>query len=222
MREILGRRRKSGPTMLDAAMAYATRWTWQVVPGVGLDPRSPGGRDCACGRPDCPVPGAHPHDPGLLGATDDARMVRWWWTRRPDAPIVLATGSRVSAVSLPAVAGARALETLRASGTRIGPVLTTPTRCSLLVAPYALAELGELLDRHDWVPTSLRYHGQGGFVVLPPSRPGAPGPEPAAHWVRAPVQQAPDGLPWLPQIAEVVDALVEAGRTAPDGRRLRY
>jgi hypothetical protein len=220
MREILGRRRKSGPTMLDAAMAYATRWTWQVVPGAGLDPRSPGGRDCSCDRPDCPVPGAHPHDPGLLAATDDARMVRWWWTHRPDAPIVLATGARVSAVSLPAAAAARALETLRASGTRIGPVLTTPTRCTLLVAPYALAELGELLDRHDWVPTSLRYHGQGGFVVLPPSPAGAPGT--AARWVRAPVQQAPDGLPWLPEIAAVVDALVEAGRTAPDGRRLRY
>ncbi len=57
---------------------------------------------CSCPDPDCVVPGAHPYDPGLLAATTDERMVRWWWTARPDAPVVLATGGGAPcAVSLP-------------------------------------------------------------------------------------------------------------------------
>ena len=99
MREILGRRRKlflkwKGRTaLLHAALTYAERWQWRVVPGVGYD-RSGAWRAgdapvCACPRPNCPVPGAHPLDPGLLAATRDPRMVRWWWTNRRDAPVVL-------------------------------------------------------------------------------------------------------------------------------------
>ncbi|BBA98625.1 hypothetical protein RVR_4880 [Actinacidiphila reveromycinica] len=269
MREILGRRRKISlrrkerTAFLDAALTYAERWQWRVVPGAGFegrdgqDARGRGGRGregrdgrggqdtrrsaCACGRPKCPVPGVHPVEPGLLAATRDPRMVRWWWTRRPDAPVVLATGDRVSAASLPAVAGARALEAMDALGCRLGPVVATPTRYVFLVAPYSLAELGELLDSQDWVPTSLRYHGEGGYVGLPPAG-GLPGP---LKWVRQPVEavvptvpveavrtgrvadavratRTAERTPWLPRIDALVDALVLAGRTAPDGDRLRY
>ncbi len=45
---------------------------------------------CACPDPECVVPGAHPFD-RALAATTDPRMVRWWWTQRPDAPVLLAT-----------------------------------------------------------------------------------------------------------------------------------
>jgi hypothetical protein len=219
MREILGRRRESGSALLSAALTCAEQWQWPVVPGAGMDHGgSGGGAKCACPRLDCPVPGAHPHDPGLLAATCDPRMVRWWWTTRPDLPLVLATGDRVSAVSLPAVAGARALTSFDRLGVRLGPVIAGPTRYALLVAPYALEELGELLDQHDWVPTSLRYHGQGGYVVLPPSVTGAG----QVRWAREPVVDEGRRAPWLPDIRTVVDALVEAGRAAPDGPRLKY
>jgi hypothetical protein len=297
MREILGRRRESGPSLLTAALTCAEQWRWPVVPGAGLDdaqagrgadepepvhgtgaaygpaaygpegrgpqdaethepdagrpPREHLGRDpgagpggpadqgdgnhrererqercegrgatarCACRRPECPVPGAHPHDPGVLGATSDPRMVRWWWTTRPHLPLILATGSRVSAVSLPAAAGARALGALDRLGVRLGPIVATPTRYALLVAPYDMEELGDLLDRHEWVPTSLRYHGQGGYVVLPPS-PVSAG---QARWARQPVADQSTGAPWLPRIEIIVDTLVEAGTTAPDGSRLMY
>jgi hypothetical protein len=141
-------------------------------------------------------------------------MVRWWWTTRPDLPLVLATGSPVSAVSLPAAACARALGVLDRRGVRLGPVVAGPTRYALLVAPYALEELGELLDRHEWVPTSLRYHGQGGYVVLPPSG--------GVIWARTPVVDPGQSRPWLPGITRIVETLVEAGTTAPDGTRLKY
>ncbi|MEV0912855.1 bifunctional DNA primase/polymerase [Streptomyces sp. NPDC049967] len=236
MREILGRRRRlrfrDGPAQLDAALTCATEWQWPVLPGVGLqaaDGRAE--RGCACPDPECAVPGAHPLDPGLLAATTEPRMVRWWWTNRPTAPVVLATGGRAPcALSLPAAVGAGALAELDRMGVRLGPVVATPTRWSLLVAPYTLERLGELLHAQDWVPSSLRFHGEGGYLVLPPSGTGAG----QVRWVRAPARvsrlRLPGGAPvaaaaspWLPDVGAVLDALVEASNSAPDGgSRLAY
>ncbi|GAA2432003.1 bifunctional DNA primase/polymerase [Streptomyces pulveraceus] len=236
MREILGRRRRlrlrrrGRPAQLDAALTCATAWQWPVLPGVGPEAAGGrGGRGCACPDPECAVPGAHPFDPGLLAATTDARMVRWWWTNRPTAPIVLATGGRAPcALSLPAVAAARALVELDRMGVRLGPVVATPTRWSLLVAPYDLERLGELLYAQDWVPSSLRFHGEGGYLVLPPSEVGAG----QVRWERAPSSEprprargkAPaPAAPWLPDVGAVLDALVTASSGAPDGgSRLAY
>lgn len=231
MREILGRRRRLSlrrtgrSAVLTAALTYATEWQWPVLPGAGLRPGIGRVRECGCAHPDCATPGAHPFDPGLLAATTDARMVRWWWTNRPEAPIVLATGARAAcAVSLPAVAGVRALTALERAGVRLGPVVATPTRWALLVAPYSLEVLGELLHRQEWVPGSLRFHGEGGYVVLPPSVTGSG----RARWERAPQPRAgavPGTRPWLPDVATVVDVLVEqsaASGTPDGGSRLAY
>lgn len=227
MREILGMRRRlrfrrNGRTeQLDAALTCATEWQWPVLPGVGLKAagsRGDRGRGCACPDPECVVPGAHPFDPGLLAATTDARMVRWWWTNRPDAPVVMATGGRAPcAVSLPAVAGARALSVLDGWGMRLGPVVATPTRFALLVAPYGMEQLGELLYTKDSVPSSLRFHGEGGYLMLPPSVGG----NGQVRWERAPL--AGSARPWLPDVEAVVDALVDASAAAPGGgSRLAY
>jgi hypothetical protein len=193
------------------------------------------------------VPGAHPFDPVLLAATTDARMIDWWWTNRPAAPLILATGGRApSALSLPAIAGARALAEFDRRGERLGPVVATPTRFTLLVAPYDLAELGERLYAHDWVPSSLRFHGEGGYVALPPSHTGAG----RVRWERKPVAAdgrddegrktrrglfgggsrrarrgggLTPGVPFLPRMESVLDVLVEASATAPDsGTSLTY
>jgi hypothetical protein len=227
MREILGRRRKNRlrrkgrSAQLDAALTCATAWRWPVLPGVG--PAADGvrgdrGRGCACPDSECAVPGAHPFDPGLLAATTDGRMVHWWWTERPTAPVLLATGDRAPcALSLPAVAGARALTALDGMGVRLGPVVATPTRWSILVAPYTLERLGELLHAQDWVPSSLRFHGEGGYLVLPPSEVSTG----QVRWERAPLPGS--AAPWLPDVGSVLDALVEASNGAPDGgSRLTY
>ncbi|MEC4018880.1 bifunctional DNA primase/polymerase [Streptomyces sp. H27-D2] len=228
MREILGRRRKprlrrsERSALLRAALTCATKWQWPVLPGVGFQSTgNPRGGAPRCGCPqhaDCAVPGAHPFDPGLLAATTDPRMVRWWWANRPDAPVVLATGgSAPCALSLPAAAGPPALAAFDLLGVRLGPVIATPTRWSILVAPYSLEELGELLHAQDWVPSSLRFHGEGGYAVLPPSQ-GATG---GVHWERPP--PAGDAAPWLPDVGSVVDVLVDASTGAPDtGSRLAY
>lgn len=196
------------------ALSCAVDRGWPVLPGVAAD-----GAGCGCPRPDCPTPGAHPYDPPLLAATADVRMVRWWWQQSPDAPVLLATGQTVSAVSLPAAAGARALEYFDTLRIRTGPVLATPTRFVLLVAPYSMDELAELLIAQEWVPTSLRYHGSGGYVVLPPSSTAAGG----VRWVRGgePVT-APGTGPWLPTVQELMGALVAASAAQPDGARLSF
>lgn len=140
------------------------------TPGVAPDPQ--GSARCGCPDPECVVPGAHPFDPGLLAATTDERMVRWWWGNRPTAPIVLATGSAAPcAVSLPALAASRALAALDRTGMRLGPVVAAPHRWAILVAPYSMEQLGELLYAKDFVPGSLRFHSEGGYLALPPPRP---------------------------------------------------
>ncbi|RMI34584.1 bifunctional DNA primase/polymerase [Streptomyces triticirhizae] len=229
MREILGERRTDdddnglggnarwaglGWAAREAALAAAARG-WPVLPGVGATPNGA----CRCARQDCPVPGAHPDGPELLAATADPRMTRWRWTVRPWAPILLATGGRAPcAVSLPAVAGPEALAALDRAGLGSGPVVATPTRWALLVRPYELPELGELLYLQDEVPSSLRFHGHGGYLPLPPSELGR-GP---VAWVREPAR-AGSGAGVLPGVAELIEVLVDAGRSAPDqGSRLAY
>ncbi|GGV01649.1 DNA primase [Streptomyces filipinensis] len=227
MREILGRRRRllsrwndgrrrrddKRPELIGSALTFATEWHWPVLPGVAPDPQ--GRTRCACPDPECTVPGAHPFDPGLLAATTDARMVRWWWTNRPNAPIVLATGGRAPcAVSLPALAAARALALLDRRGMRLGPVVAAPNRWSLLVKPYSMEQLGELLYAKDFVPGSLRFHGEGGYLALPPSETG----QGAVRWERAPL--AGSAAPWVPDVEAVVDAVIDAltrtGVSAPE------
>ncbi|MEU4168083.1 bifunctional DNA primase/polymerase [Streptomyces sp. NPDC026665] len=220
MREILGRRRRllsrrndGRPEMLSAALTFAAAWRWPVLPGVAADPQ--GRARCGCPDPECTVPGAHPFDPGLLAATTDERMVRWWWTNRPSAPIVLATGGGAPcAVSLPAVAAARALDALDRTGMRLGPVVASPSRWAILVAPYSMEQLGELLYAKDFVPGSLRFHGDGGYIALPPSETG----QGQIRWERAPLPGS--AAPWVPGVEAVVDAVVEAltrtGVSAPE------
>ncbi|MFE1443315.1 bifunctional DNA primase/polymerase [Streptomyces sp. NPDC058739] len=220
MREILGRRRRllsrradKRPELIGAALTFATQWQWPVLPGVPADARARSG--CGCPDPECTVPGAHPFDPALLAATTDGRMVRWWWTNRPAAPIVLATGGRAPcAVSLPAAAAARALDALDRDGMRLGPVVASPDRWAILVRPYSMEQLGELLYAKDFVPGSLRFHGEGGYLALPPSSTG----QGDIRWERAPLPGS--ASPWVPDVEAVVDAVVDAltrtGVSAPE------
>ncbi|MFE9422608.1 bifunctional DNA primase/polymerase [Kitasatospora sp. NPDC006697] len=234
LREPSGSRRRDRQAVLRAALTCSQEWHWPVVPGAVLVQRGGGGgaptAGCSCGDPLCPVPAAHPHDQPLLAATTDARMVRWWWERHcPQAPLLAATGTAVAAVSLPVAAGTRLLDYLDALRVVPGPVLAGPTRCALLVAPYGYPELAELLAAQEEtlrpggapgrVPSSVRYHGPGGYLVLPPSRVGLGGAP--VRWLRRPVVAAGGGVR-LPAVAELLEALLAAGSAVPDGSRLAF
>jgi hypothetical protein len=175
-----------------AASLYATHWNWPVLPGAGIrsarrsaHPALSPADHCACPDPLCAAPGAHPFEPGLLAATTDPRMVAWWWRRRPQAPVLLATGEGEApcALSVPAAVGPATLASLDRARVRTGPVVAGPERWALLVAPYDLARLGELLYAMDRVPGALRFHGRGGYLVLPPSRTGTG----TTGWARGPL-----------------------------------
>ncbi|MFE9251988.1 bifunctional DNA primase/polymerase [Streptomyces sp. NPDC007088] len=255
------------PDVGEAALRFATDWSWPVLPGAGprvrhqhgrrgrpqernagavrgpgkahgateagnadaADPnrgvdrqralghehRRSTGRLCACPDPECALPGAHPFEPGLLAATTDARMVRWWWQNRPAAPILLATGGRgPCAVSFPAAAGPATLAALDGLGKRLGPVVAGPERWAILVAPYDFERLGALLYAQDSVPGALRFHGSGGYLPLPPSVTGLG----AVRWARAPLPGS--ARPWLPDVEAVVGATVatvtRTGVSAPE------
>lgn len=192
-----------------AAALDAAGRGWPVVPGARLV-KGEGG-PCSCGDIDCPVPGGHPDDPPLEAATTDARMVGWWWEQRtPGAPVVVATGARVCAVSLPDDAGVRLLDQCAAAGVEHGPVLAAGDRYVLLVAPYTLEELGGLLAERGSVPSSLRYHGPGGYLVLPPARTGD-GP---VSWVCPP----PAGACTLPEVGTILSGLIAAAGTGKSDR----
>ncbi|PBC78794.1 bifunctional DNA primase/polymerase-like protein [Streptomyces sp. TLI_235] len=207
-----GSRRREQGALLLAALEAADRG-WPVVPGARAVRGVYG--PCTCGEARCPLAGAHPHDPPLAAATTDGRMVQWWWEHRaPGAPVVAATGRSLCAVSLPAAAGERVLRYFADVGVPVGPVLASPGRYALLVAPFTLEDLGGLLAERPWVPGSLRYHGPGGYVLLPPSQTGAGG----VHWVSPP---AADAL-WLPQVGALLEGLIAASVAEPDGSRLAY
>lgn len=207
---------------------FAREWKWPVLPGAGLrvrhqdtttghhGPPATTGAECACPDPECALPGAHPFEPGLLAASTDARLVRWWWDNRPTAPVLLATGEGAGpcAVSLPAAAGPVTLAALDLLGKRLGPVVAGPERWAILVAPYDLERLGALLYAKDSVPGALRFHGSGGYLPLPPSTTGAGG----VRWERGPLPGS--ARPWLPDVEAVVDGVVDTltrtGVSAPE------
>ncbi|MFJ5230393.1 bifunctional DNA primase/polymerase [Kitasatospora sp. NPDC088391] len=193
--------RRSRSLALTAALQAAVGFGWPVVPGAR--PLRGASGPCSCADRACATPGAHPCDPPLEAATTDPRMVRWWWEHRaPGAPVLAATGGALGAVSLPRPAGPWLLRHLDEIGVPYGPVLGTPGRFVLLTAPYTLPELGGLLAERPWVPGVLRYHGPGGYLVLPPSRTGA-GP---VHWVSRPGP----GRPWLPEVGTLLGGMITA------------
>lgn len=137
------------------------RWTWSGVTATG----------CSCGRPDCTSAGAHPIDPYWWArATDDPTTVEWWWSRYPDASIVLPTGRSFDVIDVPEAAGRRALDRLERLGVPLGPVAATRNgRYLFFVVPGAREEIPALLEWQDWpdIDLGLRCHGEGDYVIAP-------------------------------------------------------
>lgn len=78
---------------LTAALAYAARG-WSVLPLHSPRPGVEGAVACSCRRATCESIGKHPRTPhGLKDASDDANVIREWWSRWPDANVGVRTGA---------------------------------------------------------------------------------------------------------------------------------
>jgi hypothetical protein len=217
------RRRRAGSAMAAAAAQY-TALGWPVCPGarpIGRQhrggrhrPHGPG-RACSCDRIGCPAPGAHPISPAWqLEATADPAAVRAWWSLRPQANIVLATGRAFDVLDVPARAGQSALAGLGQAGIPPGPVAIGPGSRTLffVTTRYSVADEDEWWSCHlDNEPESLpavsglRWHCRDSYVLAPPSRlsDGT-----AARWlVRPETAPLPDSLRLLEFLADACEEI---------------
>lgn len=187
-----GRGADGQPALLAAAIWYAERG-YPVFPLHSVD----GQGRCSCGgRPGC-KPGKHPRTKrGHLAATTDPDQLRRWWERWPDANIGIPTGERSGRLVLDVDTynyGAGSLEALEAEHGELPDTLTCktgrgglqhsfryPTGCGIRNSTGERNALGRGLD----------IRGEGGYVVVPPSRTEGP-----YEWLdRLPLAEPPEWL----------------------------
>lgn len=198
-------RRHVTSALFDAAMTYAGERHWPVAPGITLVRDDRMLLVCSCGRADCPTPGAHPGNPWWRAqATTDPGTIRWWWTARPHAPILVPTGHSFDVLDVSEAAGYGAVKRLESLGLRLGPVLSTGDgRIQFFVVPGAGPDVENIMRGTDWTGSQLdiECRGEGDFVFLPPSRLGM-----GRHtrWIREPSgdsRRLPDARALLTSIA---------------------
>jgi hypothetical protein len=178
---MLRMRRHLDRDLAQAAVSYATERHWPVAPGACLASDAPAERGaqppCSCGRPDCRAPGAHPANPWWQAqATTDEATVRWWWSCRPEAPIVLPTGHAFDVLDVAEPVGCAAVQRLDAMGVTLGPVLVTGDgRVQFFVVPGARPEVYRAMRTfgRPGARVDIEWRGEGDFVFAPPSVIGA-------------------------------------------------
>lgn len=195
-----------GERLPEAAVRYAEERHWDVAPGVWLEAGA-GMERCSCGAADCPSPGAHPASADWQAqATGSAVVARRLWSRNPHASILLPTGRTFDTLDVPESAGFLALARMERLGVELGPVTCAPDRRThFFVLPGAAPKVPELVRRLGWAPSSvdLVAHGEGDYVLAPPTRVGSRG---SVQWVRRPTATNR----WLPDAQELVSALAYA------------
>lgn len=167
----------------------------------------------------CVVGGKQPLTPnGFHDASTSAQAVDAWWTRNPDANIGLPTGavSGVFVVDVDVRRGGNGFAAFeRACATHLadgwGWLVRTPS--GGLHAYYPPS--GEAGQRSWQAPTAhIDFRGDGGYVIVPPSRLQAAG-QPASYCVIAVAQHQP-----RPIDAHSLRQLLEPPRPTPPPRSL--
>jgi hypothetical protein len=201
------RRRREQPDPVAALVARGLA----VVPAAAPSSSGPG---CSCTRIGCPMPGAHPLSRGWRkeASADPAQLERWR-TRIPEANYATPTGTTHDVLDVPAVAGARALETLLAAGIAVGPVARDAGGERYLF--FTTARPGDGAELDEWwtsdldarpeqtETTGLRWHTRGSYVLVPPARAMSGG---SARWVHDSQAELPDPLRILGPLADACEA----------------
>lgn len=194
---------------------------WRVLPL-----RWPVDGRCSCGKADCSSPGKHPIGDlvphGQKDATTDEDLINEWWERYPRANIGVATGpeSGIIVVDVDGRAGDKWLE--EHCGT-LGTLKSNTGRGSHHFFRHPGGHVNNSVKRI----LGLDIKGDGGYVVVPPSRhisgchyswdrksDWPPSPDALAEMPRALM----DGLQSSPSRAHSTPGTDEAG-LIPKGRR---
>ena len=148
------------PRLLDAALHYATRYSWPVFPLRARDKR-PATRN------------------GFKDATLDPERIRAWWTRHPDHNIGLPTGGAFDVIDVDTPINIEAHTALHQAGNlkAHGHVATSSGGMHYYVRPTGRRNRARSLPGID-------YRGAGGYVVAPPSTLGERGR--AWSWIHRP------------------------------------
>ena len=167
-----GKRRDSGPTLLGTAVAYARR-------GVPVFTCEPGGK-----RP-------LTHN-GFWDATTDPRRIRAWWTRWPAANVGVPTGNRSGLLVLDVDARDDGFESLALLEREEGSLPRTARARTGGGGMHVFFRYpaGETVrNSAGALGAGLDVRGEGGYVVVPPSR-----TQRAYEWIDG---SPPAEPPWL-------------------------
>ena len=147
------KRSETTPTLLKAALAYARR-------GVPVFPCEPEGKRPLTYN-------------GFWDASADPRRVAAWWDRWPDANLGVPTGERSGLLVLDIDPGTGGLESLaaleRAYGT-LPKTAKTRTGCGGVHIFFGYPAAEEVRNSAGKLGPGLDVRGEGGYVIVPPSR----------------------------------------------------
>jgi hypothetical protein len=161
----------SEPHMLTAACSLAN-CRLRIFPAHSIFPLL-GGCDCKQ-RSACKTPGKHPHiNAWPERATTDAKQIRSWWKKWPDANIAVAGGREIVIVDIDADRGG--IATLARMDAEYGElpklwaVKTGHAEGKNRHYYFSLPDGIELRNFDKWKPHGVEIKGAGGYVIAPPS-----------------------------------------------------
>ncbi|WP_069811689.1 bifunctional DNA primase/polymerase [Streptomyces sp. TP-A0874] len=223
----LRRRPRNGADSRTAAAAAAERENLllaAVAAGFPLAPAAhPEGYGCSCVRIGCPTPARHPLSfAWQTQASSDSETVGRWLADDPLANFIIATGSELDVLDVPAEAGRSALKRLDEERVEVGPVAESDDGSHSRML-FFTATRGTPEDEDEWWPCELdchpetmdehpglRWHCRGSYVLVPPARLPGGG---SVGWLRGPERQLPDPLTLLEALT---DACARHARDSTD------
>ncbi len=163
-----------GSEDLAQAVASYCEQGLQVVPchhpTITVGPGSCCAWVCSCGSPACPTPGEHPVPGHWAGEPmDEPAGIAALWRQDPERNVGLLTGGTFEVLDVPAAFGKAALERCARRGLS-GPVVRTGSgRLHLYVTATGMPN-GFVPNQPGSGRNGVFWHGEGGWVLAPPSR----------------------------------------------------
>jgi putative DNA primase/helicase len=152
--------------LLSAALAYTSRYQWDMFPLHHVA----NGR-CSCRDSDCTKQGKHPRTQhGFLDATTKEAQIRAWWTMYPNANLGRPTGKKHGVVVLDVDPRHGGLESLAELEAKYGSLDTLSIITGSGGTHYHFLPPETLLKSLDGtIAPGLDTKAEGGYVILPPS-----------------------------------------------------